>query len=199
MDMCEAFISEVRSRAPQAQIAFDPFHVVKLANEALQEVRRGEARDFKGSANAQFLKGTRWALLKAPENLSDKDKTRLSAVSRLNTKTYRAYLLKEELRALYRCSPRAAERHLNAWLCWATHSRLAPFVKFAATVRRHHEGILAAIRLGLANGLLEGINNKIKMLQHRAFGFHSASALMAMVFLACGDIPINLPRLPISN
>jgi len=199
MDMCEAFISTVRERAPKAEIAFDPFHVVKLANEALQEVRRGEARELKGTANARYLKGTRWALLKAPENLSEKDQVRLAAVSRINTKTYRAYLLKEELRAVYRCRLRAAGKHLGAWLSWAARSRLAPFKRLAGTVRRYRDGILAAIRLGLANGLLEGINNKIKMIQHRAFGFHSAQALMAMVHLVCGNIPTDLPQLPISN
>lgn len=199
MDMCESFISTVRERAPQAEIAFDPFHVVKLAGEALQEVRRGEVRELKGTDEAAFLKGTRWALLKAPENLSDQDRFRLAAVADLNTKTYRGYLLKEELRALYNCGPRAAEKHLDAWLSWASRSRLAPFKRLATTLRRHREGVLAAIRLRLANGLLEGINNKIKMLQHRAFGFHSAQALMAIVHLVCGDIPTNLPQLPISN
>jgi transposase len=199
MDMCEPFISEVRARAPNAEIAFDPFHVVKLANESLQEVRRTEARELKGTPNAHFLKGTRWALLKAPENLSDQDKFRLSAVSMINARTYRAYLLKEELRAIYSCGPRAAHIHLKKWLSWASHSRLAPFVKLARTVRRHSDGVLAAIRLGLANGLLEGINNKIKMLEHRAFGFHSPEALIALVFLVCGDIPTCLPQLPISN
>jgi transposase len=199
MDMCESFISEVRSRAPQAEIAFDPFHVVKLANEALQEVRRGEAREIKGTDKARFLKGSRWALLKAPENLSEKDQVRLAAVAQMNGQTYRAYLLKEELRAVYRCGIRGAGRHLDAWVSWAARSRLPPFVTLAKTVRRHREGILAAIRLGLANGLLEGINNTIKMIQHRAFGFHTAGALMAMVHLVCGDIPTDLPRLPISN
>jgi len=199
MDMCEAFISTVRKRAPQAEIAFDPFHVVKLAGEALQEVRRSEVRDLKGTPRAVFLKGTRWALLKAHENLSDQDRVRLAAVAQLNTGTYRAYLLKEELRTLYSCTPRAAEKHLDAWCSWAARSRLEPFKRLAKTMRRHREGVLAAIRLGLANGLLEGINNKIKMLQHRAFGFHSAQALIAMVHLVCGDIPTELPWLPISN
>lgn len=114
--------------------------------------------------------------------------------------TYRAYLLKEELRVLYRCgSQAAAEKHLDGWFPWAPRSRLAPFKKLAKTVRRHRTGIPAAFRLGLANGMLEGINNTIKMIQHRAFGFHSAAALIAMVHLVCGEIPTELPQLPISN
>lgn len=196
MDMSEAFLSEVNRRAPHVTIAFDPFHVVKLANEALQEVRRGEARDIKGTPKAQFLKGSRWALLRAPETLSEKEELRLADVAKLNSKTYRAYLLKEELRALYQCSFLSAGKHLAGWLAWASRSKLEPFIDLAKTIRRHRAGILAAIRFGLANGLLEGINNKIGMLKHRAFGFHSPQALIAMVFLTCGDVPTSLPRLP---
>ena len=82
MDMCAPYILEARARAPQAEIAFDPFHVVKLANEAVQDVRRTEARERKGSAEAAVLKGSRWALPKAPDNLRDDERVRLSAVGR---------------------------------------------------------------------------------------------------------------------
>ncbi len=100
MDMCTPYILEVKVRAPQAEIAFDPFHVVKLGNEAVQEVRRSEARERKGSAEAAVVKGLRWAraLLRAPEKLGDEEQMRLSAVADLNARVYRAYLLKEELR-----------------------------------------------------------------------------------------------------
>jgi transposase len=106
---------------------------------------------------------------------------------------YTAYLLKEELRALYRCGARAAKRHLQAWLVWASRSRLAPFVKLARTLRRHRDGILAAIVLGMSNGRMEGINNKIGVIKHRVYGFHSAAALIAMVFLCCSGIQVTLP------
>jgi len=193
MDMCAPFIAEVRKRAPQAEIAFDPFHVVKLANEAVQQVRREESRDRKGTVQAQALKGSRWALLKAPENLRDEERVRLSEVERLNTRVYRAYLLKEELRALYFCGTSAASEHLRSWSSWATRSRLRPFVRVARTLRRYRDGVLAAIRLRLSNGRLEGLNNKIGVLKHRAYGFHSAAALIAMVFLCCTNIDIKLP------
>ncbi len=193
MDMCAPYIAEVNKRAPQAEIAFDPFHVVKLANEAVQQVRRTEARVRKGSAEATVLKGSRWALLKAPENLRDEEQVRLSAVAALNAQVFRAYLLKEELRTLYRCGPRAADKHLESWLSWACRSKLAPFVKLGRTLRQYRQGVLAAIRLHLSNGLLEGINNKIGLLKRRAYGFHSASALIAMVYLCCTDLQLNLP------
>lgn len=193
MDMCAPYIAEVRARLPNAEIAFDPFHVVKLANEAVHDVRRTEARQRKGSTEAKVLKGSRWALLKAPDNLRDDERLRLSEVARLNKRVYRAYLLKEELRALYLCSPASAPAHLASWIAWAARSQLAPFKRVAATLRKYRDGVLAAIRLGVSNGRLEGINNKIGMLKHRAFGFHSAAALIAMIYLCCTKMTIPLP------
>jgi transposase len=193
MDMCASYILEARSRAPQAEIAFDPFHVVKLANEAVHDVRRTEARERKGSAEAAVLKGSRWALLKAPDNLREEERVRLSAVAGLNARVYRAYLLKEELRAMYRCRLNVAGEHLRSWLSWASRSNLAPFVKLGRTLRQHRDGILAAIRLRLSNGRMEGLNNKIGVLKHRAYGFHSFAALAAMVFLCCTDLQLDLP------
>lgn len=193
MDMSAAYIEEVKARAPNAQIAFDPFHVVKLANEAVHDVRRTEARVRKGSTEAEVLKGSRWALLKAPEDLRPAERVRLADVAALNARVYRSYLLKEELRALYWCGIAAAERHLAAWLSWASRSKLRPFVKLARTLRKYSEGILNAIRLGVSNGRLEGLNNKIGMLKHRAFGFHSATALIAMIFLCCTQLHVELP------
>lgn len=193
MDMCAPYIAEVRARAPNASIAFDPFHVVKLGNEAVHEVRRSEARERKGTSQAAVLKDARWALLKAPETLRPDEAIKLSDVAILNRRVYRAYLLKEELRALYCCGVKAAEIHFTAWLAWASRSRLAPFVKLARTLRKYRKGILAAIELGVSNGRLEGINNKIAVIKHRAYGFHSSAALIAMIFLCCSAIPVDLP------
>lgn len=193
MDMAAPYVEEVQERAPNAELAFDPFHVVKLANEAVQEVRREEIRDTKGQPIAQILKDARWSLLKAPESQTATDQIRLSEVAVLNQRVYRAYLLKEELRALYTCSMEGAESHLDAWLSWASRSRLAPFVRVARTLRQYREGVLAAIRLGLSNGRLEGLNNKVGVIKRRAYGFHSASALIAMIYLCCSHLPLTLP------
>ena len=193
MDMCAPYILETKARAPQAEIAFDPFHVVKLASEAVHDVRRTEARERKGTAEAAVLKGSRWALLKAPENLRDEERVRLSAVAGLNIRVCRAYLLKEELRALYRCGPISAPEHLRSWLSWASRSKLAPFAKLGRTLRQYRDGVLAAIRLRLSNGRMEGLNNKIGVIKHRAYGFHSSTALAAMVFLCCTDLQLKLP------
>ena len=193
MDMCAPYIAEVKAKAPNARICFDPFHVVKLANEAVHDLRRTEAREKKGSSEAVVLKGSRWALLKAPESLRPEERIRLAEVADLNWRVYRGYLLKEELRTLYSCGPRAAPRHLAQWLAWASRSKLRPFVKLARTVRKYRDGILAAITLGVSNGRLEGLNNKIGVLKHRAYGFHSAAALIAMIYLCCSQLPLTLP------
>ena len=193
MDMSAPFIAEVRERAPQAEIVFDPFHVVKLAGDAVHKLRRDEARTRKDTKEAAVLKGSRWALLRAAEDLKLEEYAKLSDVARINKRVYRGYLLKEELRALYWCGPRAAKRHLAQWLAWASRSKLAPFVKLGAHDPKARAGILAAIDLGLSNGRMEGLNNKIGILKHRAYGFHSAAALIAMIFRAAPSFTSSYP------
>lgn len=194
MDMSQAFISKVRERLPGATIVFDPFHVVKLANAAVDDVRRAQVRALAGRVDeAQPIKKSRWILLKAHDNLTRKESAKLSLIESANRPLYRAYLLKEALRAVYRAPVSKSERRLDAWLAWASRSRLRPFVKFARTIREHKRGILAAIEHGLSNGRLEGLNNKIRLLSHRAFGFHSAEALLALVYLCCAHIVVPLP------
>jgi len=119
----------------------------------------------------------------------------LGEVQQANQPLYRAFLLKEELRVLYQLDDQnLAPTHLDAWLAWASRSRLEPFVKLARTIRRHRDGILAAIRLDLTNGRLEGLNSRIRLISHRSFGFHSADPLIALVYLCCSRIAIPLPR-----
>ncbi|MDP9188060.1 MAG: transposase, partial [Actinomycetota bacterium] len=105
-----------------------------------------------------------------------------------------AFLLKEELRLLYHLDdPALAEEHLRAWLAWASRSKLRPFVKLARTLRARHDGILAAIRLGLSNGRMEGLNSKVRLLSHRSFGFHGPQPLIALIYLCCSGLTINPP------
>lgn len=107
---------------------------------------------------------------------------------------YRAYLLKEQLRALYHLDdPVDAPAHLDAWLAWAQRSQLAPFARVAATLARHRDGILAAITLGLTNARLEGLRSKVRLLSHRSYGLHSAAALIALIYLCCAGITITPP------
>jgi transposase len=196
IDMSAGYENAIRAAVPQAQVCFDPFHVVKLANEALNEVRRSDwnAHDKSTTQAGRWLKGARWALLKAPERLTEGQAAKLAAVQAANRGLYRAYLLKEELRALYRLDDRSvAAEHLKAWLAWASRSKLKPFVKLARTIRRYRDGILAAIRLGLSNARLEGLNSKVRLISHRSFGFHGPDPLIALIYLCAGGITIDPP------
>jgi transposase len=196
IDMSGGYQQAIRENLPDAEIAFDPFHVVRLAQRAVDQVRRDEwnAHDRSHTKTGQWIKGARWSLLKAPEKQSIEQLALLGEVQQANKPLYRAFLLKEQLRLLYQLEHLTlAPEHLDAWLTWASRSRLEPFVKLARTIRRHRDGILNAIRLGLNNGRLEGLNSRIRLISHRSFGFHSASPLIALVYLCCTGILIPLP------
>jgi len=197
IDMSGGYEKAIRDNVPGAEVCFDPFHVVRLGQRAVDQVRRDEwnAHERSTTATGKWIKNTRWSLLKAPVKQTIPQLAVLGEVQQANKAMFRAFLLKEELRLLYALEdPALAPTHLDAWLAWASRSRLAPFIKLARTIRRHRQGILAAIRLGLSNGRLEGLNSRIRLISHRSFGFHSASPLIALVYLCCTGIDIDLPR-----
>jgi transposase len=201
MDMGPAFAKSVRAEghAPQATICFDPFHVVKAVTDALEAVRRdlwGQLRALPDPAIAKKFKGARWALLKNPADLTDTQAATLAGIRRHGGAMWRAYQLKEAIRAVFDGDLDAAETMelLDRWCSRAQRSRLDPFVKAAATVRNHRDGILAAVEHGLSNGLIEGLNNKVRLIIRRAYGFHSAEAALALVMLSCGPIELLLPH-----
>ena len=169
---------------------------MRLAQRAVDQVRRDEwnAHERSHTKTGKWIKGTRWSLLKSPEKQTPGQLALLGEVQQANKPMFRAFLLKEELRLLYQLDdPALAPAHLDAWLAWASRSRLEAFIKLARTIRRHRAGILAAIRLGLSNGRLEGLNSRIRLISHRSFGFHSPHPLIALVYLCCARITIDLP------
>ena len=178
-----AVLQEVRDGAREGRARVMPATLAAGPTKDQREDRPG---------GAELLNGSRWALLKAPENLRSAERLRLADVARLNRRVFRSYLLKEELRTLYRCTVASAADHLRAWCAWASRSKLRPFVKLVRTLRKHSDGVLAPIRLGVSNGRLEGLNNKISVLKHRAYGFHFAAALIAMIYLTCTKLSIEL-------
>jgi transposase len=197
IDMSGGYEKAIREAIPDAEIAFDPFHVCRLASRATDQVRRDEwnAHERSHTPAGRWIKNTRWSLLKAPENQTIDQLARLGEVQIANRSLYRAFLLREELRLLYHLDdPALAPAHLDAWLAWASRSRLKPFVRLARTIRRHRDGIIAAIRLGLSNGRVEGLNSRIRLISHRSFGFHTADPLIALVYLCCSGLTIELPR-----
>lgn len=194
IDFSAGYRKALRERLPDAEIIYDRFHVQRLASDALDEVRRDIVRSLEDSDVASAVKGTRWSLLKSPWDLSGTEKVRLAEVERRNKPLYRAYLLKEFLaKALGYRQPKRAREALDQWLGWASRSKLKPFVRIARTIRKHREGILAYVRTRLTNGLVEGINNRLRMITRRAFGFHSFGPLAAMLHLCCGGIELSPP------
>ena len=136
----------------------------------------------------------RYSLLKDPVNQTAKQLSKLAEVQRTNKRMYRAFLLLGELRYIYRLPTDEATERLDAWLAWASRSRLKPFVKLARTLRKHKQGVLAAVTLGISNGRLEALNSRVRLISHRAHGFRSADALIAMIYLCCAGIHIALPH-----
>jgi transposase len=196
-DMAGWIAGPVADRLPDAVRCVDPFHVVMLATDALDEVRRevwNDARKAGELAAAKELKGARFALWKNPENLTDRQQAKLSSIQKTNARLYRAYLLKEQLRQIYRLPTQAAIRLLDEWIAWARRCRLPSFVKLARTITAQRPGIIAAIEHGLSNARVEAINTQIRMITRRAYGFHSAGALIALAMLSLAGLCPPLPR-----
>jgi len=193
MDMSGAYKNAVQARAPNAEIIYDRFHVVKLLLDAIDEIRRDEVRKLHGDERKQ-LKNTRYAMLRNPKrHLSDRDRQAVARVRRSNQKLARAYELRCDFEELWeREHPEDARDFLNNWTRAALRSRREPLRRFAKTVRAHMDGILGYFKFWrITSGPIEGNNNKVKLAIHRAFGFHSVEALMSMVYLCCSGIDLQ--------
>ena len=192
IDMSGAYIKAVTEAAPHAQIIFDRFHVQRLAHDALDRVRRAEVREVATPDAGAALKRTRWALHKNPWNLTGIERDKLTALPAANRRLFRAYLLKEALAAILDGRQvHVARRKLGEWTMWAAHSQLKPFRKLATTIRGHLEGILAYVSSRLSNGRTEALNGKARTITRRAYGLHSASALIALLKLCCSGIELS--------
>jgi transposase len=209
MDLHGAYAKVTGARAPHARVCADPFHIIKLANAAVDEVRRAAWNSTRRAAGvtrpgplarvrqdpaAQLVKHTRWALLKDPTNWTDSQRQTITQLRRARHVLFRAWVLKEELRDLYRLPVgRRPDAHLDAWLARASRCRIQAMLDLSRTIRRHRDQILAAVDLGLSNSKLEGLNSKIRLINHRGYGHHSAAAVIAMIYLCCSGLTITLP------
>ena len=205
----------VARRCPQAVRVADPFHIVKWATEALDEVRRQAWNDARalarkepgrppgrpgadapprpGSERAKALKGARYALWKNPENLTENQQAKLAWVAATDPRLHRAYLLKEGLRVVFQLPYDEAVEALDRWISWARRCRIPAFVKLQKSIVKHRARILAAIEHDLSNGLVESTNTKTRLITRIAFGFHSAQALIALAMLNLGGHRPTLP------
>ncbi|MBA3808586.1 MAG: ISL3 family transposase [Solirubrobacterales bacterium] len=201
MDMGPGYAKSARKHAPQATICIDSYHVVQLATKALEEVRRdywNELRSLGDQQAARRFKDARWALLKNPENLTKSQAVTYRKLKRAGGEVWRAYTLKEALRAIFAPGLTLEDVSvlIDRFISCATRSRLAPFTRLAQTITKHREGILAAVRLGITNARTEALNNKVRLITRRAYGFHSATAALALIMLTCGPINLQLPHEP---
>jgi transposase len=186
----------VAERAPNATLCIDAFHVVQWATDALDEVRRqvwNEARRGGMSGHANELKGCRYALWRNPEDLTPRQAGKLAWIAKVNTKLYRAYLMKEQLRLAIRKKGVLALAMLDGWLDWAQRCRIPAFVELGRKIRKNIAGIEAAMLNDLSNALIESTNTKIRVFHRMAFGFAKPEHLIALALLDRGGYCPPLP------
>lgn len=192
IDMSQAYIAAVSEYATNARIIFDRFHVQRLVQDALDEVRRAQVRAVVEPDQRRALKHTRFALLKNPWNLTTIEHTKLTDLPRTNATLYRAYLMKESFAAILdRNQPGVVRKKLEEWISWAAHSGLKPFAKAARTIAKHIDGIVAYVATGMSNGRIEGTNGKVRTITRRSYGLHSAAALIALIHLCCSGLKLQ--------
>lgn len=190
LDMSPAFIKGLNEQFPDAAQTFDPFHLMKLVNEAVDEVRRQEQKDH------PELKGTRYVWLKNAWNLTAAQRTSFDTLRHSKLKTVRAHHMKCVFQDIMTEPDRTvAEAMLRGWRRWAARSRLAPMVELARTLKKHWKGVVRWFTSRISNGLLEGINSLIQTAKRKARGFRSTTNLITMVYLLAGKLNLPLPDL----
>lgn len=213
-DGAEFITDIVAEYCPNAVRAVDRFHVVKWANDALARVRVDAWQQARTLARLEpprstgwaarhqsrpatdltkTLKGSRFALWKNPENLTEHQQAKLDFIAVADPRLWRAYQLKERLRLIFTLAPADAIIALDRWLGWARRSRIPAFIELGRRIDRYQNQILAAIKHQLSNGPIESVNNKIRVLTRMAYGFKNAEALIALAMLSLASPKPPLP------
>ena len=196
MDVSKAYTEATRKHVPQAQICYDPFHIMQWVNRALDAVY-SEAATGRGqpTMTAAQWRSTRWALRTGENKLTDDKRALINQIARTNRHIGRSWTLKEQLRDLYRIDhpPGGARQHLRRWITAAKRSRINAFTALAKRLQVYFEEIITAIELGISNALIEGINAKIRLINARGYGHHSAETLTSMIYLCLGGLQPKLP------
>ena len=191
-DMWKPYLKVIAKKAPQALHVLDRFHIMKKFGEAIDQVRRQEVATFKKAGQDNLLEQGRWSLLKRPENLTEKQTVRLSELLKLNLKTIRAYLLREDFQRFWGFTDiGVASYFLDTWCTRTMRSRLEPMKKVAKMLRRHKPLILNWFAAGgsLSSGAVEGLNLKAKLAMRKAYGFKSLGSLQIAFYHTLGDLP----------
>jgi len=187
-DMSPAFISGITEQFPESSLTFDKFHVVKMVNEAVDQVRRVEQQH-----NAE-LKNTRYMWLRNPDNLSLAEKERLGSLKDMNLMTSKAYNFKLGLKEFWTYNDKLlAEDFLRHWYYWASHSHIDPIIDAAKTIKTHWTGIINYAETKISNGVLEGINSMVQSAKSCARGFRTTRNLILIIYLRLGKLQFDLP------
>lgn len=188
-DMWDPYLSGIGEWLNQSRVVFDRFHVMNQMNKAIEEVRREEQRSNK------ILKKSRFLWLKNPDNLTVSQSARLQALKKLDLRTAKAYQIKLALARFWEIAdPAAAVAYLKRWYFWATHSRLGPVIRAARTIKNYWQGIVNFLEARVTNGMIEGLNSKIKTAMKRAYGFKQASYLKTIIYLVAGRLTFSHPQ-----
>ena len=196
MDVSKAFRGATRTHLPDATICFDPFHIMQWVNRALDRVFAAAASGpNKVTMTSAQWRSTRWALRTGENKLNDDKRALVNQIARANRRVGRAWTLKEQLRDLYRLEhePGEARQLLKTWITAAKRSRIPSFTELGKRLQEHFEAVIAAVELGISNALLEGINAKIRLINARGYGHHSAQTLTSMIYLCLGGLQPQLP------
>lgn len=191
----------VHRRAPQAQLCADPFHVVAWVIDALDQVRRQvwnthrtrQRRGAHGVGEGKVIADSRWALVKNPEHLTDRQRRQLGYLLTMHPAVIDAWVLKEGLRQVFTLSGQVAIETFDHWVARAVVSDLVPFQRLADKLVRHRPQIVATLTHGLSNALIESMNTKIRLITRRGFGFRNPDALIALLRLSLGGYRPELP------
>ena len=196
MDVSSVYTSATTEHLPEATICYDGFHIMRWINRALDAVFSEAAAgpDKVHMSSAQW-RTTRWALRTGENKLTDNKRELVNQIAKRNRRVGRAWALKEQARDLYRYDhePGVARSLLKAWITAAKRSRISAFVALGKRLAVYFDAILAAIELGISNALAESINAKIRLINARGYGHHSAQTLTSMIYLCLGGLQVKLP------
>lgn len=187
IDMSKAFINATEEYLPNAALTFDRFHVMKLANEALDKVRREDVKEH------EYLKKTRYLWLRRKENLREDQAESLKKLLQINVKTARAYNYVLDLRSFYEMRTGYAEEYLRTWYRSAIHSHLESIRELAGTIKRHWDGVVRFHETQQTTGFMEGLNSIIQAAKRKARGYRNPDKLILIIYLIAGKLEFDLP------
>ncbi|MBN1971094.1 MAG: ISL3 family transposase [Candidatus Delongbacteria bacterium] len=184
-DMSPAFIKGIKENLSDAEIVFDKFHIIKIINDAVDEVRREEAK------TNPLLKNSRYVFLKNQSNFTKTQKEKYDEIrlSKLNIKTLRAMQIREAFQQIYSASGEIEfEKLLKKWYFWATHCRIPQIIKVAKTIKEHWEGVVNWAKKNINNGILEGLNSLFQAAKAKARGYKKTKTIKAVIYILTGKL-----------